>query len=171
MTLLQSSLFVAAALAAGCASQEETSSASIEAGSQIHAVLDGMGTAVQNQDVDAFMNFWAESDSLVYTRQGRTFVGWDEVYADAAQSFPNLGQLTRTQSEVFVNVLAPTSGVATTFTFLSSQREDGSTETAWFTFTAAIARQPDQTWRVVQAHSSYPLSGMSPRGQPENSPR
>jgi len=94
-------------------------------------------------------------------------VGWDEVYADAANSFPDLGNLTREQSDSFVEVLGPDAGVATTFTFISAVGQDGSLEGGWFTFTATVAKRVDQNWKVVHAHSSYPRPGVSPRGLPE----
>lgn len=161
------SLLVVLAIVLGCAIPEEENYSESEVRSNIRFVLDGMGAAAQNKDVDGFMTFWVRSDSLVYTRQGKTFLGWEEVEADAARSFPNLGDLTSEQTAAFIHVLGPSAAVATTFTFLSSVGDDGATVSAWFTFTATIAKLSDDRWQVVQAHSSYPESGMSPRGVPE----
>lgn len=160
-------VLIVVTLVIGCAPREDPAFSESEVRSSIRAVLDGIGEAAQNKNVDEFMDFWEESGSLIYTRAGKTFVGWNEIYADHAKALPNLGNLTRNESEAFVRVLGPNAGVATTFTFLSSLQEDGSAQSAWFTFTATIARQQDQSWKVVQAHSSYPPSGMSPRGTPE----
>jgi ketosteroid isomerase-like protein len=129
------------------------------------AVMDGINAAANAKDVAAFMQFWANSDSLIYTRSGRTFIGWDEVAANhaAAFEFPDPWHFEGT--EVHLHVVGPTAAVATRFTRTETTPAGGAPEHGWFTFTATVGQLPEG-WRVVQAHASYPPSGMSPRGEP-----
>jgi ketosteroid isomerase-like protein len=153
----------------GCRPAEDSrgSFSEAEVRSQIVSAADARGDAAIRKDVGEFMTHWAASDSTIYTRHGRSFLGWDEIYADHARQFASPGQWSYEPSELFVTVLGPEAAVATKVGRLSSLNEDGTTSSAWFVFTAAMAKQADSKWRIVQAHSSYPASGMTPRGVPE----
>jgi len=155
-------------LMSGCGPQQNQSStySETEVRSNIGHLLANLSEAVRQKNVDDFMTLWANSDSLVYTRQGQTFVGWDEIYANHSKAFAGPDKWTTEMMEAFIEVLGPGSGVVTTFSTLASRAADGAEQSTWFTFTAAIEKQ-GQSWKIVQAHSSYPPTGMSPRGVPE----
>jgi len=136
---------------------------------EVVSLLDRLNEAATRKDVDAFMSLWERSDAVVYTRSGRTFIGWDAIAADHAAAFAGGDPWRFASAETHVRVLGPDAGAATAFVRSTAYDAAGEARQGWFTITVA-ARRSEDGWRIVQAHGSYPGAGTTPRGQPEPQP-
>jgi hypothetical protein len=130
------------------------------------AVMDRLTSAADRKDIDAFMALWEHSDSVVYTRSGRTFVGWEEIKADHARAFSSPDRWEFVVAETHARGLGAEAGVGTAFVRTTDHPADGAAQAGWFTITI-IARATPSGWRAVQGHGSYPDAGVTPRGDPE----
>lgn len=167
MTNIAAPLFTTVILLAGCtggAPAADQPMTGIGSRDSVVAVVARLTDAVIAKDVDAFMALWEQSDSVVYSRHGHTFVGWDEIRAEHARAFAVAPMWSVETGAVRARSLGPTAGVVTSFQRISvpSSPDPG----AWFitTFTVEAA---DGVWRIVQAHGSYTTSGETPRGDPD----
>jgi uncharacterized protein (TIGR02246 family) len=133
---------------------------------EIVSLLDRLNEAATRKDVDAFMSLWERSNAVVYTRSGRTFIGWDAIAADHTTAFAGGDPWRFEAAETHVQVLGPDAGAATAFVRSTAYDADGEARHGWFTITVA-ARASADGWRIVQAHGSYPGAGTTPRGEPE----
>ena len=125
------------------------------------AVTERLTRAAISKDVDAFMQLWEQSDSVVYSRHGRTFVGWEEIRAEHERAFSATEPWSAEAGPVYVHSLSTNAGVGTAFTRLSSPEAS-----SWFITTVTV-QQSGGAWRIVQAHASYAPPGVTPRGEPE----
>lgn len=83
-------LFTMVILLSGCGggvSVGDSRLSGAESRDSVVAVVARLTDAVVAKDVDAFMTLWEHSDSVVYSRHGRTFVGWDEIRAEHERAF------------------------------------------------------------------------------------
>lgn len=147
-------------------SPEAVGSDEVSVRDSVVALMARLSEAATRKDVDAFMALWEPSDSVVYTRSGLTFIGWDEIAANHEAAFSTPGTWRFEPVEVYPVVLGPEAATATGFNLSASYGPDGEESTGWFTITI-VARATELGWRVVQAHGSYPEPGHTPRGTPE----
>lgn len=128
------------------------------------AVVTRLTDAVVAKDVDAFMALWEHSDSVVYSRDGHTFVGWNEIQAEHARAFAAAPMWSVERGAAYARSLGPTAGVVTSFQRIAvpSSPDSG----GWFITTFTV-EATDGVWRIVQAHGSYPKPGETPRGDQE----
>lgn len=138
------------------------SAATAESRDSVVAVLERLSQAAVAKDIDAFMQLWERSDSVVYSRHGQTFVGWEEIRAEHERAFSGPEPWSAESGSVYARSLGSSAGVGTSFTRLSSPEA-----TSWFIVTAT-AQLSEGVWRIVQAHGSYPPAGVSPRGEAEH---
>jgi len=159
-------LGLAAALAGtacGAATQDTVFTPRAEIADSVDAVFGTLNAAAVERDLERFMSVWARTDSLVYSRQGRTFIGWEEVAANHRQAFDGpAAPRTAERDTLFVTVLGSGAAVGTAFTRMSGQNADGTPTEGWFIVTATLNERPEG-WRIVQAHSSYAPPGARPR--------
>ena len=160
--------FLLLSLLGGCTEESEQSVtfSESEIQSSISVFMNSLRSAAVSKNLDEFMEFWARDDSTLYTRHGRTFIGWDEIRNDHSTAFSGSDVWTSDSSQLFTQVLSASSAVSTSFSLLSAQQPDGTTQSTWFTITATLKLFPEG-WKIVQAHSSYPPTGMTPLGVPE----
>ena len=157
-------LFVLATLLLACDREVRIADRSAgEAASRdsVIAVVERLRHAAIEKNVDEFMALWERSDSVVYSRHGRTFVGWEEIWAEHDRAFSGTDRWTAEAGAVYAHSLGPNAGVGTSFTRLSSLEESN-----WFITTLTV-RASGGAWRIVQGHASYPPTGVTPVGEAE----
>lgn len=132
-----------------------------ESRDSVVAVVARLTDAVVAKDIDAFMALWEHSDSVVYSRDGHTFVGWDEIRAEHERAFSVAPPWSVETGMVYARSLGPSAGVGTSFQRISSPSSPDPGN--WFITTFTVAAS-EGVWRIVQGHGSYPPSGGSPRG-------
>ncbi len=167
MTNTAALLFTTVTLLAGCGRGAPAGALPLseaESRDSVVAVMSRIREAAIAKDVDAFMALWEHSDSVVYSRHGHTFVGWEEIRAEHERAFLAAEPWSAEAGAVYSRSLGPRAGVGTSFTKISllSSPDDG----AWFITTFAV-QASEGTWRIVQGHGSYPPSGLTPRGEPD----
>lgn len=164
MSRLATLLFPALTVLAACSPEAERGmlpESDAESRDGAVAVAERLTAAAIAKDVEAFMTLWERSDSVVYSRHGRTFVGWEEIRAEHARAFSGPEPWSSEAGAVYARSLGPNAGVVTSFTRLSDPEESN-----WFIITATVQRA-EGAWRIVQAHGSYPPPGVTPRGEVE----
>jgi uncharacterized protein (TIGR02246 family) len=167
MTHAAARLFTMVILLASCGSGApagDPPNSGAESRDSVVAVVARLTDAVVARDVDAFSALWERSDSVVYSRHGHTFVGWDEIRAEHERAFSMAPPWTVETGAVYARTLGPSAGVVTSFQRISplSSPDAGS----WFITTFTVEAS-DGVWRIVQAHGSYPDSARTPRGDPD----
>jgi ketosteroid isomerase-like protein len=124
---------------------------------ELTPILDQMEKIANAHDVDAFMNFYEKSPSMVFVFNGSEIHGFDALRADQAkwwQDGKSDATYTREAAPEFT-VLGPNAAVVTLEESSTRTLPDGAKTRGTVVITEVFDRRPEG-WRIVYSHESTP---------------
>ncbi|MEM9665461.1 MAG: SgcJ/EcaC family oxidoreductase [Bacteroidota bacterium] len=136
----------------GSAAEGEVSEAALSEATAIRAVLDQQVVAWNAGNIEAFMEGYAQTDSLRFASRGSVRYGWQTTLEAYQAGYPDRAAMGRLAfDELDVRVLGP--AYAMVFGGWRLTYPDGARPEASGLFTLIMERRP-AGWRVVHDHTS-----------------